>query len=302
MKHIEQFNHRLNQSVNNIKKTESSFKEQVDLILRSLMQTMDKKDRACIIGAGKCDDFSLPIFIEEFRHVLVTDVDLQTIKVAVGNKPRIEVRQVEYTGFEQFEFFADFKERIVNSRDYPKIDQIIAHKLQEIKHYEFLQEEYGSMDLVYVSPIYSQLIYQQLLRECSILRENGYPEHFLKYIEQVMLDEMMGVIERFNQNLIKLLKDDGRLVVLSDIFELDHGSDFHLRVVNGIRNKDVMEEIYSGYIRKYGFGLGDYGLYNLDEQVIELKSRWMLWPFTDKKSYAVKLKIYKKFRIEGGTL
>jgi len=302
MSYIEQFNHRLNQSRNDRTVDDTKFKEQVDLMLQSLLRQMNLKANALIIGAGKCQDFSLPIFMEELNRTLVTDVDYETIKAAVGKKPKMEIKRVEYTGFEDCGFFNDFKERIVNARDYEKIDQIIAHKIEEVKKYEFLQEEYGSMDLVYVSPIYSQLVYQQLLREVSILRETGFPEHFLKYIESVFLDEMVGVIQRFNENLIKLLNEDGRLVVLSDIFELDHGSSFHLRVVNGIRNKDVMEEIYTGYIKKYGFGLGDYGLYNLDEQVIEIKSRWMLWPFTEKKSYAVKLKIYKKFKIEGGTL
>lgn len=300
MSHIEQFNRRLNQSIIDKTVDDSLFKEKMDLVVQSLLRTMDRKVNACIIGAGKCQDFSLPIFMSEFDRTLVTDVDFQTIKEAVGRKPKIEIRRVEYTGFEACGFFDDFKERIVNSRDFKKIDQIIAHKIEEVKKYEFLQEEYGSMDLVYVSPIYSQLVYQQLLREVSILRETGFPEHLLKYIETVFLDEMIGVIERFNQNLIKLLHPDGMLVMLSDIFELDHGSNFHLRVVNGIKNKDVMDEIYNGYIKKYGFGLGDYGLYNLDQQVIDIRSRWMIWPFTEKKSYAVKLKIYKKYKLEGG--
>ena len=45
------------------------------------------------------------------------------------------------------------------------------------------------------------MIYNQGLRECSILRENGYPEHLIKYIESILLDEMVEVINRFNNNI-----------------------------------------------------------------------------------------------------
>ena len=147
---------------------------------------------------------------------------------------------------------------------------------------------------MYVSPIYTQLVYNQVLRECSVLRESGYPEHMIKYIENIMLDEMVGVIQRFNVNLYNALKPGGELIALSDIFQVDIGSSFYLRVKNGIKNHEVMEEIYEGYKGKFGIGLGDYGLLNLSEKLKPYLSRWLMWPYDGKSMFVVKLKIYKK--------
>ena len=303
MNPIKEFNHSLNQSLH-IKQQKNGLKEQVDLLLKSTCKKLRKNENILILGAGKMNDFSMRFLLDSFEHITLSDIDTNTVQKSLDELPikkkdlkRITIKEVEYTGFGVSEFFDDFKQRIVNARDFDKIDQIINHKLGEIKSYEFLKDEYGKYDLVYVSPIYTQLIYHQVLRECSFLRLSGYPEHLLKYIENIMLEEMISIIDRFNENVIKLINNDGMLFVLSDVFQLDVGSDFEIRVSNGIRSKIVMDEIYEGYKEKYGMGLGDYGLYNLDQLMITDLSRWMIWSFDEKTKFAVKLKIYKRLNI-----
>ena len=72
------------------------------------------------------------------------------------------------------------------------------------------------------------------------------------------------------------------------------GSDFDLRIMSGIKSKEVMDTIYQNYSAEFGMGLGDYGLYNLDEKLKSYLSRWLIWPFDGSTSFVVKLKIYKK--------
>jgi|LGOV01.1.fsa_nt_gb hypothetical protein len=304
MNAIKGFNHRLNNSFKNDEENTSDLRSQVDLLMESTFKKMGAFDNACIIGAGKMNDFSLLGIIECFSNVLITDVDvdsvresIEKIKLSKRNRKKITVEEVEYTGFTYSKFFDDFKEKIIEVRDFEKIDQIIDQKLKKIRKYKFLKNRNEHFDFIYISPIYTQLIYQQLLRECSLLRESGYPEHLLKYIENTMLEEMINIIARFNNNVVSLLKNTGTLFVLSDVFQLDVGSDFERRVSNSIRNKDVMEEIYEGYKEKYGMGFGDFGLYNLDELMITDLSRWTIWSFTKNVKFAVKLKIYKKINI-----
>ncbi|MDC0559065.1 hypothetical protein OAO42_01500, partial [Candidatus Izimaplasma bacterium] len=121
-----------------------------------------------------------------------------------------------------------------------------------------------------------------------------YPEHLIKYIENRMLDEMVEIIDRFNVGIVNLLHTDGTMFVLSDVFQVDIGSKFDLRVQAGIKNKLVMDEIYEGYVSKFGMGLGDYGLFSLDKQLQSHVSRWMIWPFTEKVNFVIKVKIYNK--------
>lgn len=301
MKFMEIFNRDLNNSLDQDNKDIDAFRLQVDLILKSLVERLDENQRVVIIGAGKMKDFSATFFVKRFNEIILTDVDLKSVieaemKLKISDKERKKISKIriEYTGFEKNQFFQDFKERIVNCRTFEKIDQVISSKLTGLDDYRFLKDYENSADLVYVSPIYTQLVYNQILRECSILRENGYPEHMIKYIENTMLDKMVGVIDNFNDNIIRTVNDNGYLIVLSDVFQLDRKSDFYLRVKNGIRSHAVMEEIYEGYKKKYGMGIGDYGLLNLDGKMKSYLSRWLIWPFSETSSFVVKLKIYKK--------
>jgi len=301
MKEIEIFNHNLNQSLMYENKEIKAFRQQVDLIIKSVYERLNENERAIIIGAGKMKDFSLTFFVRNFKQVIITDIDLITVNESIKEfnySPQelskiIKIR-MDYTGFEKNQFFNDFKERIINCHSFEKAEQVINSKLAGLENYQFLKVYPQSADLVFVSPIYTQLVYNQVLRELAVLRENGYPEHMIKYIESVLLEKMVGVIDHFNDNLIKTLSPLGQLVALSDIFQVDIGSSFHLRVKNGIKNHEVMEEIYEGYKSKYGIGLGDYGLLNLDEKLVPYLSRWLIWPYDDKSVFIVKLKIYKK--------
>lgn len=301
MKFMEIFNRDLNNSLNQENKDVDAFRLQVDLILKSLVERLNDNKKIIVIGAGKMKDFSATFFVRRFDEVVLTDVDMNSVieaesklKLSEKDKKKITKIRIEYTGFEKNAFFQDFKERIINCRTFEKIDQVLTSKMQGLENYRFLRDYENSGDLIYVSPIYTQLVYNQVLRECSVLRENGYPEHMLKYIENVMLDKMVGIINTFNDNIIKALKDDGYLIVLSDVFQLDKKSDFYLRVKNGIRSHEVMDEMYEGYKKKYGMGIGDYGLLNLDDKLKSYLSRWLIWPFDEKSSFVIKLKIYKK--------
>ncbi|MCK5762237.1 MAG: hypothetical protein KAH16_05000 [Candidatus Izimaplasma sp.] len=301
MKVIELFNRDLNKSLTHDTNSVKAFRLQIDLLLKSVSERLFENEIAIIIGAGKMKDFSLAFFVKNFNQVILTDIDLKTVneevkelKLSNDELAKITKIRIDYTGFEKNQFFNDFKEKIINCHSYEKIDQVINSKLKGLDKYQFLEVYPATTDLVYVSPIYTQLVYNQILRECSILRETGYPEHMIKYIENTMLEKMVEVIERFNDNLVRILKPLGQLVVLSDVFQANIGSDFHLRVKNGIKNYEVMEEIYEGYKLKYGIGLGDYGLLNLDEKLTPYLSKWLLWPYDDKSVFVVKLKIYQK--------
>ncbi len=298
---INQFNNRLNESLKTNRDKSDSFRNYVDVVLKSTMQKNSDFKQALIIGAGKMQDFSLSFFTRYFERVYTTDVDLSTmqnsyefLELPRRQRPKVILEEVEYTGFDSINFFEDFREKVYLIKTFEEIDSFLSEKLSKLHQYEFYSDKFGKMDFIYVSPIYTQLIYNQILLECSLLREAGYPENLLKYIENVMLDEMVLVIDRFNSNIAHLLSVDGTLFVLSDIFEVNVGSSFCRRVTSSINNRDIMDEIYEQYKEEYGMGLGDFGLFNLDEKVSEVTYKWFIWPMKEDTNLIVKLKIYKK--------
>ncbi len=301
MKVIEIFNRKLNQSLTYENNEIEAFRMQVDEILKYAHEQLLESEMSIIIGAGKMKDFFLTFFVNNFKEVILTDIDIQTVsdeldKLSLSKEAlrKITKIRIDYSGFEKNLFFDNFKERIIMCHSFDKIDQVINNRLAGLENYKFLRAYYQKADLVYISPIYTQIVYNQVLRECALLRESGYPEHMLKYIENTMLDKMVNIIDTINQNIVNTLKPTGQLVALSDIFQVDIGSDFHLKIKKGINSLAGMEEIYKEYQEKYGIGLGDYGLLNLDEKLTPYLSKWLIWPFDGKSSFVVKLKIYKK--------
>ncbi len=301
MKVIEIFNRKLNQSLTYENNEIDAFRLQVEEILKYAHEQLLESEISIIIGAGKMKDFFLTFFVNNFESVVLTDIDIQTVNEEIeklslkeDDLKKLTKIRIDYSGFEKNQFFNNFKEAIINCHSYEKIDHVIDTRLKGLEDYRFLRAYSEKADLVYLSPIYTQIVYNQVLRECAVLRESGYPEHMIKYIENIMLDKMVGIIDTFNNNLVRALKPTGRLVALSDIFQVDIGSDFYLKIKKGIDNLEVMEEIYEEYIEKYGIGLGDYGLLNLDEKLVPYLSKWLIWPYDGKSSFIVKLKIYKK--------
>lgn len=300
---IKEFNNKLNNSFEKRNKSGISFLEEVDLTLKSTIQKMDHTRQALIIGAGKMEDFSLCFFVKYFDKVVVTDIDIKTSKEVVSKmnlrkseRQKVILKELEYTGFGIFDFFEDFRKDIVKAKSFDEIELFLNEKIENIKKYSFLEYDFKKYDFIYVSPIYTQLIYNQILLECSLLRQSGYQENFLKFIENKMLDEMIQIIDRFNQNLQHLLSENGVLFVLSDVFEVNVGSPFDLRISTAIKNRDVTDGLYESYKKKYGMGFGDYGLYSLDEKMEVLRYKWLIWPFKESTNLVVKLKIYKKIQ------
>lgn len=300
MKNIEVFNNQLNRRSYHIDDISNDFNNQVGLLLKSAFSRLERTEKIVIIGAGNLNEISVEFLLKHFNKVILTDVDIDSLTNAVrylrlpqSLRKRVECRRIEYTGFESNQFFKDFKERLINCHTETKIKQVLDSKLVNLRRYKFLKEE-EDIDFIYVSPIYTQLIFHQVQEECKVLEENRYPKHLVDYIKDYMLGEMPNVIERFNKNIVGKLNSGSILFVLSDIFQLQNKSGFYRRVKNSIKNYSVMEELYEGYKEKYGMGLGDYGLYNLDEKLKSTLSRWLLWPYDEESSFIVKLKIYSK--------
>ncbi|MCF7926745.1 MAG: hypothetical protein K9L74_04150 [Candidatus Izimaplasma sp.] len=303
MNPLELFNHRLNKSLKTNTHKFSVFNNIINQALKNTIRTLKNKQNACVLGAGKMQEFSLSFLLSNFKRVYVTDVDYNTIKevtttmdLTTQQQQRLKLKRVEYTGFEQANFFTDFQTELKNRQTYTEIDAFLNKKLHQIKDYHFLPNI--TCDFVYVSLLYTQLVYYQLLEECAKLRTQNYPEHLLKYIEETMLDKMILIIQQFNKNVLDLVNNDGILFVISDILEIDNTSKFSRRIKNAITHKEIMDSIYQEYQDEYGMGLGDFGLYDLDQTLETRLEKWLLWPVSNEKNYVVKLKIYNKFKKE----
>jgi len=296
MSNIESFNILLNTTKDDRYQRWVEFREGIDSSLLRVITGLESRKLAIIIGAGRCEDFSLKQFVNYFERVILSDIDVESIfnahdylMLTKEEKARVEVVKVEYTGVENSGLFDDLVNRISKLDNFDDIEELLLKGFGDFKNYKFLKKY--SADMVYVSPIYTQLIYQQLLMVCSKLRSVGYSENLLKYIENYSVDKLVEVFEVFNKNLERIT--DGRLVVASDIFQDYSNSDFMKRIKKDF-TKESVDSIYNQYLEDYGFGMGDLGLYLLNESMELLDYEWHVWPFVEGSDMVVKLAIYKK--------
>lgn len=294
MNNVKLFNTMLNSTQKNSTQSNLDYKNKIENLIKQSIKNQKNSKTCCIIGAGKLNDLPINMLVETFEEVLLTDIDIQsTIQSIKAKHSQIKYNEVEYTGFEQSGFFDDFI-NISKLSNYKEIDAFIESKIKQIEKYTFLSDQKLYFDFVYVSPIYTQLIYNQVLYECTKLRKANHPEHLVNHIEQAMLNQMPGVIERFNLNICEITRKSGILLVISDIFEYKIGSPFAIEIEQAIHSQSKMNQLYSSYVEQYGMGLGDFGLFSMSE-ICELQSsKWLIWPLMNDKQFVVKCNIYQK--------
>ncbi len=302
MRLIEEFHHALNQSIKQLDFTQN-YRDKVDAIIKMELLSLKQNNLAIILGAGRCNDFSLSLFLGEMKQLVLSDVDRKSIFECAKKYPSVKFSDEEYTGFASINFFENFGRRMWAIKDKDGIRKYVDEVSRAVENYQFLTEYKKRADFILVSPIYSQLVYHQIQLELAGLVNDGYSKKLANEFAMLFLQKMTDIIDRFNKNVVELLNDDGKLVVFADVFQMQKGEPFYTKVKNAINRKDIMDEIHNGYQKKYGYGLGDYGLLSMDEYIHKVKSRWLLWDFDEQRSFAVLCHIYnKKDTVEGGTL
>jgi hypothetical protein len=88
--------------------------------------------------------------------------------------------------------------------------------------------------------------------------------------------------------MLDLLSPGGRLVVLSDILELQTSDPRLSALTRQIEQKSIDEEFLRALIDEEGLGLAFCALADLEARLDVQHSGYYLWPFDEEKSYVVK--------------
>lgn len=290
---IDNFYYRLNQSHKGL--DNDDYIKITTEVMNTVFTNQQTKSTLLIIGAGNLSDFDLSFFLSKFNNVCLSDIDAKSIKYALGeniNNPKIKVKQIDYIGIEETNFYDDF-DALLKMNDYYEMTRFIESKMERIKAYQFSKKFNQQFDTIYISPIYTQLFYREVEVKLTSLVDKGFSEIYKQKILLILLQSMVDIIDLFNNEIVKLLMKNGTVFVGSDIFFLKQDR-FSNKVRKVIDNNESIEEIYREYNDKYDFGLGDYGLYSLSEKLKTTSEKWALWGRGEHDAYAVKFKVMKK--------
>ncbi|MDT8336348.1 MAG: hypothetical protein RQ856_00820 [Candidatus Izemoplasmatales bacterium] len=283
----EDFYYRLNQTHKNLDNQEY-IKVTTNLMKSTLKKQINKK-RLLIIGSGNLNDFDLDYFLSVFDELYLSDIDLVSVKDSLKekiNNAKIIVEQIDYIGFIESGFFDNFLD-LLKIDNFNKVQTFFEKKFKLLNKYQFSKKLNCKFDTIYISPIYTQLLYRQIEVELNELVALGFSDLFRKQILKEILQMMIPIIDNFNNEIYDLLIDKGIVFVGSDIFLLDDNS-FSKSIKKSINDHDKTEKLYLDYRNQYGFGIGDYGLYSLSQKLEIKQEKWVLWGINQKKTYAVK--------------
>jgi hypothetical protein len=295
MKKIEQYNLKLNQSFDP-DKTQSSIGNLIRVMLSPYIEQLPNKNAFLCIGSGRLHDVDISFYEGFFNEIILTDVDIISTKRSLEkvsySKQAVKLERIEYTGYEISHFFDNLAKLIKKKESLDTFEKKLTLLLEANNSYRFLKSYEHHFDFIYVSPIYTQLFYQQLLLECAVYRTQGVDEPTLKLIEDVGINHMNRIIKQFNMNVIRALKHTGLLAVASDILEFEPISSFGKSILESSK-QNTLSQTYTDYFDEYGMGLGDYGLYHLDHMMDKINESYIIWPFNSNKHFLIKMCIYK---------
>ena len=257
--------------------------------LRFLKENNGVSGKCLVLGAGNLSDVPLDYLVSNFEEVILSDIDEAAINQNLDlSFKNIQIIKCEYTGLEGAGLFNGLLNEMNITTDKSRLVEFLNNIIDKDYNQKIKSQFDDKYDLIYISPIYTQLIYKQILMIFDLARDNGYPEHIIKFLETEIMNKMVSIIDRFN-NLVKvLLTKTGEVIVFSDIFEGRENDDFMIEIIKNSTNQEKLTEIYEDYFNTYGFGLGDYGLYSLTQSFTVKDEEYFLWPLNKDKYYLVK--------------
>jgi hypothetical protein len=252
----------------------------------------------CMIGAGNLEDFHIKPVFSLLSRVLLTDIDKKSVDDAVEKADvahsNLQIKQVEYTGVQQTKLLDSFELELSQRKSVIEVEQFINQMITKLNKTSFLDDEKGKFDLVYISPIYTQLLFYPLTMVLDEMIRKGFSKALGEQAKSSLLQGMVAILSHFNQTIQSLIKNQGLLVVLSDVFELKHTDEMFQTIEKNIDDFDKIERIYQDYVNSYGMGLGDYGLYDVSSHMKTVSSEWIVWPKNNSESYIVKRLVLSK--------
>ncbi|MCK5731753.1 MAG: hypothetical protein KAH13_01930 [Tenericutes bacterium] len=291
MNSVKQFQELMNISDNQRFISWGIYRKEVTNYLISIIS--DNTVNSCILfGAGNSDDIDLSLLLKYIPSIALSDIDSQALKNAI-KKYNLEddsysMIPMDYLGLNNNKDWNNFVSNIVKLNKKDLIETYLNKIKDAVLNYHFKTDV--QYDLIIVSPIYTQLFLNQGLSYISILNNLNFPEELLRFIQDSLLNFMSDIINRFNEDLLSCANKNSTVIVLSDVFETNLDSDFYRKA----KNSKSLEVFYKEYADKYGVGLGDFGLINLDEKLNKKSTRWFEWSFNKTRRLFVKVNEYKK--------
>ena len=200
MNAIKEYNELINNSTNDRFTEWSNYRESLTSFIIDFIPKNTKS--ILVIGAGKSDDIDLFKISQYTEQLFLSDIDNISLKQAINNynlsEKHVTLLVEEYTGLSSNESWNDFIGAFLKINDLKEINKLIDSFSIVISNNILLNKYKESFDFIIVSPIYTQLVFQQVMTNLTLLENLGYSKNLIEHIKNKFLELMPLIIENFN--------------------------------------------------------------------------------------------------------
>lgn len=278
---IEYFNKTLNESVD----TDSNFRRWSDYrdAVTDYIKLYKNESGTCIIlGAGNILDINLGELINPEYETVLADIDVKSVEEGIkrlGLAKNISVIKSDLGGLDACSFMKKAS-LLTQGND-------IAGLKKYLETYEFKSgSETDGFNNVMLSSVYTQLFIPQFV---YLLQQSSMDDNTKPAALEAALKFTAKLIKHVNDEIIRMAAAGASVCAWSDILEYTEGDNALYDIKNHIIDSIWMDEFYKTYVRDYGHGLGSYGIADLGERLGDLTEKWMIWPFSKKRTLIVKI-------------
>lgn len=295
MKSIKSFNEDLNRSDKSRYVHWEGYRRALTQTIVSYLNQINHKQASEIfmMSVGNADDLDLAAIEKLSKRMVLTDIDAEGLKHAFKrytlNKQKTSIEVMDYTGLEQTGKWQVFLRDLLVVEDFEAMSCAIDRLFTDLT-INFHLQHLHQYDIVIVLPIYTQLLYQQFHQHLAISGMNYMSVDAIKQSQAYFLERLSSMIDAFNRAVFRLLKDQGSAIIISDILETHPGSLFDQQMHQALA-KQMMDLFHADYVKRYGLGIGDFGLENAKTYGRLAYSTWFEWPFSEARHLMVRMDI-----------
>ncbi|QGQ96612.1 hypothetical protein EHS13_17880 [Paenibacillus psychroresistens] len=252
-----------------------------------------KAETAIVLGAGNCDDLDLQFLSQLFGSITLADIDgdaTERAVLAIDNeriKNQIHVmKNIDFTKLDQIDFYHLFEQMLVQKVSSNEIAAFLISSGNEMDSCSLLRDFHKGYSVVISSAVYTQVFYIHALTIFAKYADL-YSEQEVNQIVKGLVQLRDKIIKDYNDLLIFLVKDSGRIIVWTDVLRLDSSMEAIIVELYEFRmDKDRFNYLLK-IIAQFGREAAIVGLQDLQGKLSETPylQRFWNWPFNDEKQY-----------------
>lgn len=273
-------------------------RDQINTILAKHVFAGERLKDAIILGAGRCEDIDLKLFLEHVESITLVDYDLDSMVKALerqhlteDEKSRIAlIGDIEFTGFYKDEFVNSITRYMESKEKLETVRNRIQEHLDNLKSDLFGALGNRQYALVVSGAVHSQLIVP-FFDLISMDQEYGELKNQISAIANRLADN-------YNDDLLNLAQEGGWLLSYFDVMELSERNNAlrYEPIISALIKENEDDKIENIMAQFGGVAGARHGFENLLERTkkYEIHQKSWIWYFRENKKYYVRCLCVRK--------